>query len=177
MAYYYSPFRKEYGPRPEGCPFCDQVLIQEQGALSNEGDIIQNEHYYWMVNWYPKFEGHTMVIPKRHVSCIGEETTEEVVARDELIVLATQTLMKAYPSAGIEIFLQTGKGSARSIPHLHWHVVPSQPSDPLRGFDKADQFFTIKPDEEKIILFPVEIRYAREELRKLIAQTLQRKES
>lgn len=164
MAYYYSPFRKVYAKPSEGCPFCTSATFAEQIITSGHGMAVENEHYRWIINAYPKFEGHTMVVPKRHVTTLGDESAEEIVAREELIVLASNTLRKLYPGSGIEVFIQTGEGSESSVAHLHWHVVPSLPEDHLRGFDKLGHFFTIEQDKEKVIVFPVPIRLAQSDL-------------
>ncbi len=125
---------------------------------------------------YPKFEGHTMIVPKRHVIKLGTESAQEIKDREELIVIAAEALQKLYHGAGIEIFLQTGAGSEGSIAHLHWHIVPSQPSDPLRGFDKLGHFFTITEDKPKLIVFPVPIKKARNTLLRALSKTLGRKD-
>ena len=148
-------------------------MLKEQSAKRSDNTVVENDHYIWLINFYPKFEGHTMVVPKKHVIKIGEETPEAVVAREELIVTASATLQKLYPGAGIETFLQVGSGSESSIPHLHWHVVPALPDDHLRSFDKLGHFYTIEADKEKVVLFPIEIKLAREELVRALAKFLQ----
>jgi diadenosine tetraphosphate (Ap4A) HIT family hydrolase len=166
--YYYSPFRSSYkGTKdrdPSICVFCDEAHMHEQTVCTAEGTLIENAHYRWVVNIFPKFEGHTLVVPKRHVLHLGEESSEEVAAREDLIVRASRALCALYPGAGIEVFIQTGEGSESSIPHLHWHVVPSLPGDTLRGFDKLGHFFTIEDGKEKVVLFPVPIRLAQNDL-------------
>lgn len=168
MAYYYSPFRKVYKgivkkKRKTACPFCDTKAIASQ-AIKRGRSIFENESYYWIVNLYPKFEGHTMVVPKRHVTALGEETPKEVADREALIVEATRVLRKVFPKAGFEIFLQTGDGSESSVPHLHWHVVPASPKDPLRSFDKLGQFYTVEPGKERVLIFPVKIQRSPKQL-------------
>ena len=166
--YYYSPFRSVYDGKKsadkETCVFCNTPNMSSHTVLTSAGESIENAHYRWIINAFPKFEGHTMVVPKRHLLALDEETPEEVLARHELIVFASKTLRVLYPGSGIEVFIQTGEGSEGTIPHLHWHVVPSLPEDHLRGFDKLGQFFTVEPDKEKIIVFPVPIRLAQEGL-------------
>ena len=178
MAYYYSPFRNNYGKKKkkdEGCPFCNGKMMTEQSAKYTDGIAVENKTYRWIVNMFPKFEGHTMVVPKRHITELGKETVQEIRDRDELITVAAKTLTGLYKDAGVEIFLQTGAGSESSIRHLHWHVVPSHPTDPLRGFDKLGQFFTIEQDKPKVIVFPVPIQRARQSLLKALSKTLGRK--
>lgn len=113
-----------------------------------------------------------MIVPKRHVTMLGSETEEEVLARERILNIAAIALQKLYPGAGIEVFLQTGEGSESSEPHLHWHVVPALPGDSLRGFDKLGHFYTVQPGQEKVIIFPVAIKLAREELIHALAEIL-----
>ena len=177
MAYYYSPFRNNYGKKktPSGCPFCDKQAMLDQSIKYPDGTIAENKSYRWIVNIFPKFEGHTMVVPKKHITHLGTETIREIRDRDELISLAAETLTKLYKDAGIEIFIQTGTSSESSVQHLHWHVVPSQKNDPLRGFDKLGHFFTIEKDKPRIIVFPVPIQKARQTLLRALSKTLGRK--
>jgi len=176
MAYYYSPFRNTY-KKKEGdapCVLCDPINSNEQSVKRPDKTTVENKHYIWIINLYPKFEGHTMVVPKKHITEIGKESEEEIVAREELIVIASRTLKKLYPGAGIDVFIQTGGGSESSIPHLHWHVVPAQKDDQLRSFDKLGHFYTIEPDKEKVLLFPIEIKLARKELAKALTAVLEK---
>jgi len=177
MAYYYSPFRKKYtGKKADtGCPFCNKVNMAKQSIKYSNGALAENKNYRWIVNIFPKFEGHTLVVPKRHVAELGTESPDEIKDREEIFHLASQTLKKTYPGAGIEVFIQTGGASEASIEHLHWHVVPSQPNDPIRGFDKLGQFFTIEEDKPKIIVFPVPIKKAKQTLQRALSKTLGRK--
>lgn len=179
MAYFYSPFRKEYKPEtisPVTCPFCDSTL--ERNAIRDpQGKPIENDHYRWVINYYPRFEGHTMLIPKRHITTFEEETPVELQARHELLCYASSILRKTFPESGIEIFLQAGKGSQATIQHLHWHLVPARKEDAFPGFEKLDQFVTGEEAKEKVILFPTEIKIAREELAKLLTETIGKTEA
>ena len=105
-----------------------------------------------------------MVVPKKHVLTLDEEGAEESHARHHMIAYAAKILRRYYEGAGIEIFLQTGEGSASSVKHLHWHVLPAKPDDPFRAFEKLGHFYTPNENEEKIVIFPVTINKAKEEL-------------
>jgi len=75
MAYYYSPFRKKYSKRKTaGCVFCDQVAMTIESVPNAKGKPVENDSYRWVVNMFPKFEGHTLAIPKRHITSIGSES-------------------------------------------------------------------------------------------------------
>lgn len=174
MAYYYSPFRKTYSGEAEssGCFFCDPQVIDRQAIRDRDGKLAENATHVWLANYFPKFEGHTMIVPKRHLTAIQDETDAEAVGRNALTKTAAAALAQLYGNSGLEIFLQTGNGSQSSIPHLHWHLVPARPDDPLRSFEKLGHFYTTKENEEKIVIFPMKITLAKEELQKALSKIL-----
>lgn len=176
MPYYYSPFRSRYEKEvqdksPKPCVLCNVELMESQTLRHHTGTLIENEHYRWVVNWYPRAEAHTMLVPKRHILTISDETEAEVLARHQLLQRCVRILQTTFPDSGIEIFLQTGKGSLGSLEHLHWHLVPTLPQHSLIGFEKIGHFSATKPAEEKVVITPIEITIARESLLQLIADT------
>ena len=158
MAYVYSPFRKNYKTDVVkafvGCGFCNDPLFSDQVVISTDGVAVENPFYQWVVCKYPRFDGHTMLVPKRHITTFAEESSDEILARQHLLVYADRILRERYPGAGVEVFLQNGEGSSSSIAHLHWHLVPARPDDPLRSFEKMGQFLTMEEGKEKVVLFP-----------------------
>ncbi len=178
MGYYFSPFRKEYhelihkkgGPRE--CPFCSVDNIEHQAVRDMQGKAIENTHSRWMINLYPYCNAHTLVVPKRHISDIHDFSPEELQAHHDLIAFAADALQKLYPEAGIEIFLQYGKGSRMSIPHLHHHVVPALPGDQFRGLEKHEFFECLEEGKEKVIMLPAEVTLARGDLQKALAEVI-----
>ncbi|TWI58184.1 HIT family protein [Halalkalibacter nanhaiisediminis] len=56
------------------CPFC---YISEY--------ILENESAYAIYDQYPVSEGHTLIIPKRHVADYFEATSEEKEALHSLV--------------------------------------------------------------------------------------------
>lgn len=160
MEYFYSPFRKQYvkpNKDDSSCAFCSTKTMDKQAIYRVDGSLFENKHYRWIVNYFPKFEGHTMLVPKRHIVELAEETTDEVLARQELLLEAGSILKQKYPNCGIEYFIQTGDNSDSSIPHLHWHLVPASSADIFRSLEKLDRFYTTDPAKEKVVLFPKEI--------------------
>ncbi len=168
--YYYSPFRKKYNKGSDNCPFCSLKNIESQTIKDHTGKAFENEHYRWVVNTFPKFEGHTMLVPKRHLDELHKESPEELLARHDLLKRAVSILQNKYPNCGIEHFIQTGPGSSSTIPHLHWHLLPAHLDDNLRSFEKMGHFYTMDPDEEKVIIFPQPIKMSPSELLKFLSQ-------
>lgn len=131
---------------------------------NHAGKPFANQHYRWVINSYPKFTGHTMLVPTVHLTELAAETDEAVRARHHLLQQALPVLARAFPNTGTEIFLQTGAQSASSVTHLHWHLVPADPSDELRSFEKLGHFYTTEPEQEKVVLFPKRISMSPDEL-------------
>lgn len=173
MAYYYSPFRKKYTPKKTGvCPFCDRESLTTQIIANQDNILIENDQYLWAINAWPKFEGHTLIVPKRHYTKLIEETDEEILSRHRLMTFAESALGRLFPGSGVEVFLQTGPGSASSVEHIHWHLVPAHPDDQLRSFEKLGHFYTTEKEQEKIVLFPLTIQKSPEELRAALAKVI-----
>lgn len=176
MAYYFSPFRKNYinnnDNQKDICAFCDQENIEIQAIKNSLGEIVQNESYVWLVNYFPKYEGHTLIVPRQHLTSIAEETDAQTIDRKELMKIAFDGLQKLYPGSGVEVFLQYGPGSASSVPHIHWHLFPAMPDDELRGFEKLGHFYTTEEGKEKALIFPIEIKLAKESLQEALSKVI-----
>ncbi len=181
--YSYSPFRNQYAKEglsheevkkvAQSCVFCDEEIINAQIIRNADGVAMRGKYYMWLSNEFPKFEGHTLIVPITHIETLtADEANASLREKHDLMVLAQNTLQKVYPGCGVEIFAQNGPGSESSVPHVHWHIVPAQPDDLLRSFAKLGHFYTTNEDEKLVVDFPVRIRYAREELREKFAQVL-----
>src|SRR3989338_9001085 len=98
MAYFYSPFRKEYSPKQDGdvCPFCDSEVIRAEAVRDGRGKIIENDSYIWLVNFFPKFEGHTLIVPKPHITDFEGETNNEALDRQAITNIAARAIQKIY---------------------------------------------------------------------------------
>ena len=169
--YYYSPFRKHYDKSEQlTCVFCDPKWTPKNGILRKDGSLFESTHWKWIVNLYPKFEGHTMLAPKRHFTDLIEETADEAADRQMLFKEIVPILKTVFPSHGIEYFAQNGSGSESSVAHVHWHVVPASPDDELRSFEKLGHYYTIEPEKEKVVLFPKEISMSPEALRAKLSE-------
>ncbi len=80
----------------------------------------------------PLFEGHVLVVPRRHVVTLPELDRDEV----EPFFLAVQGIAAALPRAlGAQgTFVAMNNVVSQSVAHLHAHVVPRTKGDGLRGF-------------------------------------------
>jgi histidine triad (HIT) family protein len=80
----------------------------------------------------PVFKGHVLVVPRTHISVLGELPADDVgpYFRDvQRLAVAVETGLAATGT-----FVALNNRVSQSVPHLHTHVVPRTKGDGLRGF-------------------------------------------
>ena len=97
----------------KGCPFC-----------SPENVLFENELAIAIPDRYPVRQGHTLVIPGRHVASFFDLTDEEVLACFDLIKKVKAHLEDKYSPGGYKVGANIGRASGQSVMHVHIHVVP-----------------------------------------------------
>jgi ATP adenylyltransferase len=65
-----------------------------------------------------------MIIPKRHISRIGEMTESEAAEMHQLLAKSIEILDEEFSPSGYNVGYNLGEGSGASIKHLHQHIVP-----------------------------------------------------
>lgn len=125
----WAPWRIEYvlGPKPDGCLFCipDSDREDEERLILHRG-----EHGFVIMNGFPYTNGHLMVAPYRHLSCLTGLKPEEGANLMELLQACTKVLKQALSPEGINIGLNLGQAAGAGIEaHLHWHLVPRWTGD------------------------------------------------
>ncbi|WP_434627208.1 HIT family protein [Chromobacterium sp. CV08] len=104
--------------------------------LANGGEAVhmvyEDEHVACFLDHEPFEEGHTLIVPKRHVvelEELDEEQTAAVMAAARLVSLAIKRL---YRPDGITV-CQNG-GVFNELAHFHLHVVPRRADRPFAEF-------------------------------------------
>jgi diadenosine tetraphosphate (Ap4A) HIT family hydrolase len=104
----------------EQCPFCSvaasRVYLEAEGALA-------------LADAYPITEGHTLVVPKRHVASLFDLNGEEQAAVWRLVARVRQKLMDELHSDGFNIGINDGQATGQTVMHAHVHVVPRSKGD------------------------------------------------
>ena len=103
------------------CLFC---------SIEDERVIALNACAYAIRDGFPVTEGHTLIIPKRHVEDYFGMTKEEILACDELLKKVKEELQVRYPDiAGFNIGMNAGEAAGQTIFHCHTHLVPRRVGD------------------------------------------------
>lgn len=127
---------------PQECPFCEP----------KQRILVQNEYAYLLLSNPRKVEGHTLVIPHRHVERPWELTAEELAGIFKLVNLAQERLLAAF-ATGVDTrqhyrpFLPESKFK---VNHVHFHVMPRTFEDTLYAnadVHEGKLFADLLPDE------------------------------
>jgi diadenosine tetraphosphate (Ap4A) HIT family hydrolase len=76
---------------------------------------------------FPVTQGHTLVIPKRHVTGLLPDAEQAAVWR--LVALVRDTLMAEIRPDGFNVGLNDGTAAGQTVMHAHVHVIPRHCGD------------------------------------------------
>jgi histidine triad (HIT) family protein len=102
------------------CPFCEIVAGRAPATFVHEwSDVIA------IVPLNPVVDGHTLVIPKRHVR---DFASDPAVSADAMLHAAQ--LMR-WTDRPMSLITSRGREATQSVFHLHLHLVPRAENDGL----------------------------------------------
>lgn len=102
------------------CPFCHL----EQSRIS-----IENEFAVAFADSFPVAEGHTLVVPKRHVSSLFDLPEVEQAAVWKLVAKVRGTLTTDLKPDGFNVGVNDGPAAGQTVMHAHVHVIPRRKGD------------------------------------------------
>ena len=109
------------------CIFCERAKRRE-----DREDLVvkRGKTVFVLMNRYPYTTGHLMVAPYRHVSRIGDLTSEEACEIMSLLAWSEGVLRAAMNPSGFNVGMNIGRCSGAGFPgHIHIHVVPRWEGD------------------------------------------------
>ncbi len=104
------------------CVFCD---------LAARKDLIvwENELVFAVRDRFPVSEGHTLLLPKRHVVTCFEATDAEFAAIGQGLRALREDLDARYHPDGYNVGINNGSAAGQTVPHLHVHLIPRYSGD------------------------------------------------
>ena len=114
--------RIDYTNRVEECLFCEAYCEREI--------IAENTLAYAIKDGFPVTEGHTLIIPKRHVADYFGLSTAEVCATNQLLHLIKEQLSLGDGTiTGFNIGMNSGESAGQTVFHCHTHLIPRRDGD------------------------------------------------
>ena len=102
------------------CPFClierDRIRMESEFAVA-------------FPDGFPVTQGHTLVIPRRHVASLYELSDEEQAAVWRLVAQLRASLIAELRPDGFNIGLNDGASAGQSVMHAHVHIIPRWKGD------------------------------------------------
>jgi histidine triad (HIT) family protein len=109
------------------CPFCAIVAGREPAHL-----VLDEDGAVAFLDRRPVFPGHTLVVPRDHVETLPDLPPDELGGFFAQVQRVARVMEDGLGAAGT--FVAANNRISQSVPHLHFHVVPRNPKDGLRGF-------------------------------------------
>jgi len=102
------------------CPFCDPPA--ERIWIGNDLTIATPD-------MYPAAEGHTLILPRRHVQSVFELTADEWEELWDLVSTVRAELLSQHRPDGFTVGINDGLAAGQTIAHAHVHVIPRHLGD------------------------------------------------
>ena len=135
---------KEFIKTMKECPFCE--LTQRT--------LLENDHAVLTYALAPYHKYHLLVIPKRHVEKIKELDWQEQVCITALLSIGIKTLDKfGHDDCSILV-----KDNHKSVPHLHYHIIPGGIITDISHDVEVRKLLTEKEENELIIELEKELQ-------------------
>ena len=108
--------------QPNGrCPFCE--------SLSRQRILAEKGTFFAKYSKYPVSDGHTLLIPKRHVATLFDLDEQERADLFTLLLEVREVLDREHNPDGYNIGVNTGRAAGQTVMHLHVHVIPRYVGD------------------------------------------------
>jgi diadenosine tetraphosphate (Ap4A) HIT family hydrolase len=102
------------------CPFC---------CLEESRILLENEFALAFLDAFPVAQGHTLVVPRRHVASLFDLPEEEQAAVWKLVALVRERMMTDRKPDGFNIGVNDGAAAGQTVLHAHVHVIPRSRGD------------------------------------------------
>ena len=98
------------------CAFCNPDVLACQ-------EFFTAESVRALIDYHPISEGHSLIIPKRHVGCFEDLTDNEWKEIREVILRVHRAASSVFGEADYLLLQKNGKGVGQTVPHVHFHYV------------------------------------------------------
>lgn len=104
------------------CPFCNIDKMQVE--------IIYEDDYVMAIyDSNPVNLGHTLIIPKKHISNYFDLTIEEQQQMWDIVNKCKSIIQKIYSPDGYNIGINIGELAGQTVQHVHIHLIPRYKGD------------------------------------------------
>ena len=102
------------------CPFCN---------LETSKILLENKVGIALRDAFPVTEGHSLVVPKRHVASLFDLDVHEQTTLWQTAAEVRARLVEEFHPAGFNIGVNDGQAAGQTVMHAHIHVIPRYTGD------------------------------------------------
>ncbi|RKG50058.1 HIT family protein [Acinetobacter cumulans] len=87
--------------------------------------VYEDERVLAFMDIMPQAEGHTLVIPKSPAVTLLDLAPEEVAYTIQIVQKIAKAIETALQVEGIVLMQLSGVAAGQTVPHVHFHLIPS----------------------------------------------------
>ncbi len=134
----FKSLAKKYGAKEIGCGLCQTDVPCESQvpslncpfcSLTPDRVISESEYSITIRDAFPVSEGHSLIIPRRHVQSFFELRPVEKEAILQALEEAKEALDAKHSPKGYNIGINDGEAAGQTVPHMHVHLIPRYKGD------------------------------------------------
>jgi bis(5'-adenosyl)-triphosphatase len=103
------------------CPFCN--------INTDKTEFAESEHFRAIYNIAPILPGHSLIIPKSHVTSLLDLDEADISEMVSFSLQCVKMLQKAFNATGFNWTIQEGEEAGQTVRHLHLHLIPRKRND------------------------------------------------
>src|SRR5262245_21628803 len=95
----------------------------------NRPILAETKLSFAVLDGFPVSNGHTLVVPKRHIVSLWEMTTEEYTDAFALLRNVKDVLQEQLNPQGFNVGVNCGHAAGQTVLHAHIHLIPRYTGD------------------------------------------------
>ncbi len=111
------------------CLFC-KIINGEIPCLK----VYEDEYTFAFLDINPVNEGHTLVLPKKHIENLINSDSEDLKNIMPALREITEAVKKATNADGVNVTTNNGEAAGQSVFHLHFHIIPRFNDDGFKNW-------------------------------------------
>ena len=112
--------------------------------------VYEDEQVLAFMDVMPQAEGHTLVIPKTPAVTLLDLDPEAAAYTIQIVQKVAKAIEKALDVKGIVLMRLSGAAAGQTVPHVHFHLIPTSVHELGKHAAKMGDMEQIKAIGEKI---------------------------
>jgi len=114
------------------CIFCKII----DGSIPSH-IVYEDKHVVAFFDILPISPGHTIIVPRKHVSDVEGLSEEEFSAMAKVVKHIGKAVMEGLGVKGYSVFMDNKSAANQHVPHAHFHLVPREEGDGLERWPQS----------------------------------------